>query len=136
MVTGGIHGNNNPPISPRDDSPPPELLSRLVEAEKMTNEARGVPPSTAPDPITLFEVKEALQVGVVGGWPCAVYMVVHKYGSTPPCCVQHNRHVIPSHSVYTLTMEHILASLWHPSQQESLAKESTTHWRTHLAAHN
>ena len=90
-------------------SPSPELLNRLVEAEDVANEALRVPPTAGPHPISLFEVKEALQ---------------------------HNRHVIPSHSVYTLTMEHILASLWHPSQQEALAKEGTARWMTHLTAHN
>ena len=138
------------PIPPllSDGSPSQELLSRLSEAEEMANEARRAPPTVAPDPISLFEVKEALQVRLSYQQTTHIYCSANEYSYTvqscacfvstivPLLCVQHNRHAIASHSVYTLTMEHILASLWHPSQQESLAKEGATHWMNHLTAHH
>lgn len=51
-----------PPLPFRSGSPSPELLNRLVEAEDVANEALKVRPTTGPHPISLFEVKEALQV--------------------------------------------------------------------------
>ena len=50
------------PSPPWCSSPSPELLNRLVEAEDVANEALRVPPTAGPHPISLFEVKEALQV--------------------------------------------------------------------------
>jgi hypothetical protein len=85
----------------RDSSKPQslELLRRRVEGEEVSAQLQER--RHASDPISLFEVKD---------------------------CLQTNRKVIPSRSVYAMTMERIVSLLWHPSLEEIQAKENLEKW--------
>ena len=76
------------PLPPWCSSPSPELLNRLVEAEDVANEALRVPPTAGPHPISLFEVKEALQVRLLTYmWLGNVYMCIDRHNIISPFTV-------------------------------------------------
>ena len=77
-----------PPPPPWCSSPSPELLNRLVEAEDVANEALRVPTTAGPHPISLFEVKEALQVRLLAYmWLANVYMCIDRHNIISPFTV-------------------------------------------------
>jgi len=47
-------------------------------------------------------------------------------------CMQVNKHCVPIQSMYALTMERILAAMWHPSEEEEAQNKVVEKWQQGL----
>ena len=48
--------------------------------------------------------------------------------------IQVNTHCIPIQSMYALTMERILAAMWHPSEEEEAQNKVVEKWQEGLSS--